>query len=179
VRISSTNIKGMLIGSDREEHKLHTLIDHNSDICIVLDHHMDTRKLQTLTKNNRQIVSKYTIYGTPSIKRGILILVKKRSGCTLSNVESLANNDILAFNIIMPDMSVIHTTAIYAPTADLPTFWDTVNETISKGDIENKLIIGDFNVTLNHNNDSYGYKTDHHPKPRRVINGWLKKQDLY
>ena len=54
----------------------------------------------------------------------------------------------------MPDMSVIHTTAIYAPTADLPTFWDTVNETISKGDIENKLIIGDFNVTLNHNNDS-------------------------
>ena len=40
----------MLIGSDREEHKLHTLIDHNSDICIVLDHHMDIRKLQTIDK---------------------------------------------------------------------------------------------------------------------------------
>ena len=50
----------------------------------------------------------------------------------------------------MPDMSVIQTTAIYAPTADLPNFWDTVNETINKVDIVNKLIMGDFNVTLNH-----------------------------
>ena len=95
----------MLIGSDREAHKLHTIIDHSSDICNLLDHHMDTRKLQTLTKNNRQVMSGYTIYGTPSIKRGILILVKKLSGCKLSNVESLANNDILSFTINMPDMN--------------------------------------------------------------------------
>ena len=122
----------MLIGSDREAHKLHTIIDNNSDIAILLDHHMDTRKLQTLTKNNRQIMSGYTIYGTPSIKRGILILVKKRSGCKLSNIENLANNDILSFTITMPDMSVIHTTAIYAPTADISTFWDTVREAFKK-----------------------------------------------
>ena len=168
----------MLIGSDREAHKLHTIIDHNSDICILLDHHMDTRKLQTLTKNNRQIISGYTIYGIPSIKRGILILVKKRSGCKISNVESLANNDILSFIITMPDMSVIHTTAIYAPSADLSTFWDTVNDTVNKGDIENKLIMGDFNVTLDHDMDAYGYKTDPHPKSRRVINGWLENETL-
>ena len=85
----------MTIGSDHKEHKLHTLIDNQSDIVIAIDHHMDSHKLQTLTKNNRQIISKYTIYGTPSIKRGILVLVKRRSGCIQSNIESLANNDIL------------------------------------------------------------------------------------
>ena len=52
----------------------------------------------------------------------------------------------------------------------------TVNETINKGDIDNKLIMGDFNVTLNHNIDSYGYKTDPHPKSRRVINVWLDNE---
>ena len=52
----------------------------------------------------------------------------------------------------------------------------TVNETINKGDIDNKLIMGDFNVTLNHVIDSYGYKTDPHPKSRRSINGWLDNE---
>ena len=88
IRISST---------EREEHKLHTLIDHKADICICIDHHLDTRKLSTLTKNNRQIISKYKIYGTPSLKRGLIILVKKSSGCTLNNVENHSNNDILNF----------------------------------------------------------------------------------
>ena len=134
------------------------------------------KKLATLTKNNRQIISKYTIYGTPSLKRGILVLVKRRSGCTLSNIERLANNDILAFNIILPDMSVIQTAAIYAPTADLSTYWDTVHETINKGDNPNKLIMGDFNVTLDHNLDAYGYKTDPHPKSRNTINNWLDNE---
>ena len=59
-------------------------------------------------------------------------------------------------------MSVIQTAAIYAPTRDLPSFWDTVHET--KGDNPNKLIMGDYNVTIDHNLDAYGYKSDPNPK---------------
>ena len=67
----------MKIGTDREEFKLGTIINTNSDIIILIDHHLDTQKLASLTKNNRQILSKFTVYGTPSLKRGILVLVKK------------------------------------------------------------------------------------------------------
>jgi exonuclease III len=172
----------MLVNTDREEHKLQTLINHESDIVIVIDHHLDTNKLASLTKNNRQIFSKYTIYGTPSLKRGILILVKKCCGCKLANVKSLANNDILSFDIILPDMTIIKTCAIYAPSKDTPLFWDAVHEEINKGDTINKVILGDFNVTLDHKIDSSGYKTDPHPKSRTVINNWLENEtyvDVY
>ena len=69
------------------------------------------------------------------------------------------------------NQSVIKTAAIYAPTDNLPSFWNTVHETM--GDNPNKLIMGDYNVTLDHNLDAYGYKTDPHHKSRKAINNWL------
>ena len=38
---------------------------------------------------------------------------------------------------------------------------------------DHKLIIGDFNVTINHLMDSKGYLTDPHTKSRDVITNWL------
>ena len=77
----------MKIGTDREAHKLQTVINTNSDIVILIDHHLDQQKLAYLTRNNRQILSKFTIHGTPSLKRGILVLVKKSCGCKITNVQ--------------------------------------------------------------------------------------------
>ena len=85
----------MKIGTDREEHKLGTIINTNSDIVIIIDHHLDTQKLASLTKNNRQILSKFTIHGTPSLKRGILVLVKKSCGCKVTNIKNSWENDII------------------------------------------------------------------------------------
>ena len=113
----------MKIGTDREEHKLSTIINTNSDIIILIDHHLDTQKLASFTKNNRQILSKFTIHGTPSIKRGILVLVKKSCGCKITNIKNSWENDIMAFDIILPDMSIISTLAVYAPShKDMPSF---------------------------------------------------------
>ena len=78
IRISSTNIRGMKIGSSHEEKKLGTLLDSNSDIIFLLDHHMDEQKKASLLKNNRKLLSQFTFHGTPSLKRGILILAKKK-----------------------------------------------------------------------------------------------------
>ena len=116
IRICTTNIRGMKIGTEREAHKLQTVINTNSDVVILIDHHLDQLKLASLTKNNRQILSKFTIHGTPSLKRGILVLVKKSCGCKITNVQSLWENDIMSFDIILPDMSVISTLAVYTPS---------------------------------------------------------------
>ena len=64
----------MKIGTDHEEHKLSKI----SHILILIDHHFNTQKLASLVQNNRQILSKFTKHGTLSIKRGILVLVKKK-----------------------------------------------------------------------------------------------------
>ena len=123
----------MKIGTDREELKLGTIINTNSDIIILIDHHLDQNKLASLIKNNRQIFSKYSIHGTPSLKRGILVLVKKSSGCKLINIKNSWENDIMAFDIILPDMSIISTLAVYAPShKDMPSFWEHVYHEISQ-----------------------------------------------
>ena len=88
----------------------------------------------------------------------------------MNNITTHSNNDILTFDTITPDLNVIKTTAVYAPSEDLPSFWDKVNEINNSGTHDYKLIIGDCNVTINHELDSYGYKGDPHPKSRNVIN---------
>ena len=144
----------MKIGTDREEHKLDTIINTNSDIIILIDHHLDTQKLASFTKNNRQILSKFTIHSTPSIKRGILVLVKKSCGCKITNVQSFWENDIMSFDILLPDLSVISTLAVYAPShKDSPSFWELAYNEISKNNNDYRLILGDFNCTLDHNLD--------------------------
>jgi hypothetical protein len=39
-------------------------------------------------------------------------------------------------------MTVIQTAAVYAPSDDLPSFWDTVYEKLNSGTTLHKLIIG-------------------------------------
>ena len=102
----------MKLGTDREAHKLHTIINTNSDILIIIDHHLDQQKLDSLFKNNRQALSNFTVHGTPSIKRGIFVLIKKSCGCKVSNIKSSWDNDVLAFDIILPDTSVISTLTV-------------------------------------------------------------------
>ena len=46
----------MKLGTDREAQKLRTMINTNSDVIIVIDHHLDQRKLDSLLKNNREIM---------------------------------------------------------------------------------------------------------------------------
>ena len=167
----------MKIGTEREAHKLQTVMNTNSDVVILIDHHLDQQKLASLTKNNRQILSKFTIHGTPSLKRGILVLVKKSCGCKITNVQSLWENDILSFDILLPDMSVISTLAVYAPShKDSPSFWELAYNEISKNNNDFRLILGDFNCTLDHNIDSFGYKTDPHTKSRAVLKNWLHNE---
>ena len=48
--------------------------------------------------------------------------------------------------------------------------------TVQQG--KHRIIVGDFNCTLNHHADSTGYKTDPHPKSRKVINSLLDNEEF-
>ena len=68
--------------------------------------------------------------------------------------------------------------AVYAPSKDIPEFWENAHLIIDSGQSTNKLIIGDFNCTLNHKIDQQGYKTDPHLKSRKIINQLLEQEIL-
>ena len=167
----------MKIGTDREAHKLQTVINTNSDIIILIDHHLDQQKLASLAKKHRQLLSKFTIHGTPSLKRGILVLVKKSCGCKITNVKSLWEDGILSFDIVLPDPSVISALAVYATSRnDKPSIWEFAYNEISKINNDFRLIFGDFNCIIDHKIDLYGYKIDLPTKSRAALNiGFIMK----
>ena len=154
----------MRIGTNFEQTKLKALINDGGDVTLIIDHHLDNEKLKSLNKKNRQILSKFNFHGTPTLKRGILILTKKSSGIKISNITHHNNNDILAFEITLPDKTKIDCTAVYAPSKDIPSFWNDVYTIHNQSHNTHKIIIGDFNCTLDPKADTMGYKTDPHQK---------------
>ena len=103
-RITALNIKGMRIGTNFEQTKLKALINDGGDVTLIIDHHLDNEKLKSLNKKNRQILSKFNFHGTPTLKRGILILTKKSSGIKISNITHHNNKLFLCF-ILLPLLS--------------------------------------------------------------------------
>ena len=76
----------------------------------------------------------------------------------------------------MPDTSTLDILAVYAPSKDLPKFWENAHETIQNGNSQHQIIIGDFNCTMNHNIDQQGYRTDPHTKSRNVLHKLLEQE---
>ena len=52
------------------------------------------------------------------------------------------------FEIKFPDTTIISALAVYAPSKDTPSFWEQAYQEINTSNNEHKLIIGDFNCTL-------------------------------
>ena len=178
ILITSTNLRGSTIGTQKESAKLHTFFNLNSDINIVIDSHICESKLDTLKKRHRTLFSKYTVHGNLSKYRGILVLLKKNNGCKITNITNHGSNDTLFFTLTFPDLTALDTLVVYAPSKDCPEFWEKANTIIHGGNSKHKLIIGDFNCTLNHILDQQGYKTDPHPKSRKIINQLLEQEIL-
>jgi hypothetical protein len=159
--------------------RVSSFINIQSDIQIFLDTHLDKKKLNILKQHHRQHFSQFQVFGFPRLKRGILVLLKKSNGCTISNVTDNGNTDTLKFSLTLPDLTSIDILAVYAPSEDCPNnFWNNVHEYSSTGEAPHRIIVGDFNCTLNHEIDSTGYKTDPHPKSRKVINGILDNEEF-
>ena len=175
LRISTTNIRGLGVGGPNEGKKLNCLLDLKTDLTIITDSHADLTKLNSLKSNNRQLLSQYDLIGHNSLKRGVTVMIKHSSGCTVEKLTELDCTDTLAFNLICPDKTVIYIIACYAPSdKDNPDYWDAVYEYYMNSNEDYKLILGDYNCTLNHRLDSRGYDTDPHKKCRQRINQWLE-----
>ena len=170
ISILSTNIRGLASGTREEALKINAIFDHGADINIIIDSHLDSNKLRTLRKGNSQLLSRYTHQGSLSRLRGIDIFTKKSCGVKVKNLQILQSGNHLHCTLAMPDGTNISASFIYAPSKDDKVFWEEVFEKINSSENSNRLIIGDCNVTLNHQEDSKGYITDPHKQSRMVIN---------
>ena len=119
ITISTTNIQGLGVGTTKGDRKCTTLLGLKTTITIGIDAHTDLHKISTLTSRLRRQLSKYDIIGHDSKLRGILVLTERSSGVNIENVTKLDNN-ILTFDVVLADQTVIHIISVYGPSADSP-----------------------------------------------------------
>ena len=87
IRISTTNIRGLGVGGPNEGKKLNCLLALQTDLTVITDSHADLTKLNSLKSNNRQLLSQYDLIGHNSLKRGVTIMIKRSSGCTVEKLQ--------------------------------------------------------------------------------------------
>ena len=120
-----------------------------------------------------------TIWTTGTKYRGIMILIKNNSGCYYENVVSI-NDDAVLVDLVFPGGITVNAACVYGPShKDVETFWDLVKNNLdTRNSIGGKMILGDYNVSLNFSRDTNNYLTDPHKKARIQINQWLYSGDF-
>ena len=179
--VSSTNIRGICAKNKAKSRlKLEVISSLNTDISIIIDSHVDKLGLEKLYKDNRVLLSKYNVISNYAARRGILILFKKTTGITLGNVLDHENKDILIFSIMTSANETIDIAAIYGPShEDDPAFFQEVHDTLERRGNKNRIIIGDWNATLNRVTDERGYKTNCHKKVRELLTIWQENELMF
>ena len=141
----------------------------DTDISVIIDSQVNKADESFLYKHHRLIMSEYNITSNYKKPRGITILIKKKTGITLGHVETVDDN-ILIFSILTASNETIDIAAIYGPSdKDDPAFFEKVSDCLTNRGYNHKIIIGDWNTTLNASNDQLNYVTDPHPKSREVL----------
>ena len=168
--ISSTNIRS-LCTSDKKKRlrKLLAIKNLDTDISVIIDSQVNQADESFLYKHHRLLMSEYNIISNYKKPRGITILIKKKTGITLGNVETLDDN-ILILSILTASNETIDIAAIYGPSdKDDPAFFEKVSDCLINRGYNHRIIIGDWNTTLNATNDQINYITDPHPKSHEVL----------
>ena len=106
---------------------------------------MDERKESSLFKAHRTIMSEYNIISNYTKPRGITILLKKRTGITLGNVDA-SDENIIILSILTASNETIDIATIYGPSdKDDPAFFERVSDKLDNREYQHKIIIGDWN----------------------------------
>ena len=85
------------------------------------------------------------------------------------------NEDAVLLDIVFRGGTTVNTAAVYGPShKDDSDLWDLVKSNLDlRTSNGGKMILGDYNVSLNFARDTYNYLTDPHHNARKQINKWL------
>ena len=144
-----------------------------TEVCV------DSSAYKDLFRLWREQISRYQVWHSGTQYRGIMILVKKNSGCTFEN-EYRINNDAVLVDFTFPGGKIVNAACVYGPShKDDEDFWNLVKYHLDLRDSpDGKMLLGDYNVTLNFARDTLNYLTDPHKKARIIINQWIFNGDL-
>ena len=133
----------------------------------------DTRfseQIHNLIKNETNYYCYFNSLSSNS--RGVAVLVNKRS-CLKIEVDVIDNEGNLLWLKCEFDNQKFLLGVLYGPNDDSPEFFENIFTHYTNSGFINCILTGDFNVTLNHDIDNYGYNSPRNPRARRSLNNLM------
>ena len=163
--ILSANVNGFGDSTKRREFLQHIKKVQPDIICLI-----DTRFSEQIHRLIENETNHYCFFNSfNSNARGIAVLVKKT--CPISIVDTTNDNtgNVLFLKCNYEENQLL-LGVIYGPNNDDPTFFNDIFSLYANSGMTDCIFIGDFNVTLNHELDNYGYVMPRNVRARRALN---------
>jgi len=177
LNVISLNIRSLSITDNSV--KLKRIFNLDAAIIVLTEVSVNSTAYMNLCKLWREQMSRYQVWYTGTEYRGIIIMVKKNSGCYFEN-EHRINDDTVLVDFAFPGGKIVNVACVYGPShKDDKDFWELVKSQLDlRNSPDGKMFLGDFNVSLNFARDTLNYLTEPHKKARITINQWIFNGDL-
>ena len=112
-------MRSLTVSSDSVKLKRIFKIGHN--ILVVTNTSTPIDEIKQIKFLWRESVSQYEFYSSNSKYRGYIILIRKASGASASNIHCHDSNTII-FDLSLPGSILINTAAVYGPNGDIDQY---------------------------------------------------------
>ena len=174
--VVTMNVNGMSQKCKRR--KILTHCKHERADIIAL---CDTRMSEATNKHFLNQTKEYNIHSTLGKNggRGVSILIHRNFPFQINEIKKdERNRNFLVINGTIYNRKISFA-AIYGPNSDDPGFFQYIFDTLQNQNTTHNIILGDFNVTRNHNIDNMNYVTERHPNSRRALNNLIAQQSYH
>ena len=164
LKIVSANVVGLGNISKFTEIIMH--LEHaDPDIICLIDTRIDSRS-EVRIRNHTNYTCHFN--NKDSQSRGVAVLIKKNHPIIIDEIKKDLNGNIMCLRCNYEDRLFV-LSIIYGPNSDQPLFFHNLYEMINSYGLENHIICGDYNVTLNHELDNLNYVQPRNPRSRKML----------
>lgn len=171
--INTYNVRG-LSDNNKRQHIFRYISENQNTISLLQETHStpNTAKKWELEWEGQSYFS-----GQQSNKEGVAILIHKSFNGTVSNFTEIIPGRMISLNIAINnwEFTILN---IYGPNTDNGEYFKTLVKQLSKDEVNNYIIGGDFNTVIDIHYDKKNGRIDTHKKCREILKSMMTSFDL-
>ena len=176
--INTYNVNG--IGQKKKRQLLFTMLDNiHADITALIDTRLRADK-EIRARSETDNYHFHSLLGKDGA-RGITVLISKKLPfrVTATHKDTVNHNFLMITGELYNKKILI--CAVYGPNTDDHRFHQLIMDTANNFQVDHRIILGDFNITLNPGIDTHNYTNPerNNPRARETVNQLIEQHNLH
>ena len=174
VRIESINCRGLRDRVKRADILLRAK-EQNINILCLQETHLKSEDMNTIKKD---LNIEFILAGENSNAGGVLIALNNNFEFSIHRREIDEKGRYIVLDIELIGVVRFLLINLYAPNEDNPIFFQKLFTIMGDCDTKNLIMVGDWNLVLDYDKDTYNYKKHNNIKSVKLIRQFIDRLDL-